>query len=128
VRASTPPATKKKSPAVRERNLRTTPIIAVRTSHSVRGSAEFAAHAEEVVGTALARFAGRVTRVDVYFSDDNAQKKGDDDKRCQIEVRPASQRPISVTASAATVHKALTMAVGKMKRLMSSQFDRKSRN
>lgn len=97
------------------------PMIEVRVSHSLKGSAGLEAHVQEVVGAAVARFAERVTRVEVHLSDDNAGKGGDD-KRCVIEARPASKAPVSTTATAATVHKAINAAAGKMKRLLSSHL------
>ena len=76
----------------------------------------FDAFVEAVVTDALDRFMPRLTRIDVHLSDTNANKQGGSDKRCQIEVRPASQQPVSARASADTVEKSLTIAVGKMKR------------
>jgi hypothetical protein len=102
---------------------RTPPLIEVRTASSVGGSARFDAFAEGIVTGALSRFMPRVTRIDVHLSDANADKKGDNDKRCQIEVRPASRQPVSATATAATIEKALTTAVGKMKRLLAKRLD-----
>ena len=105
------------------RQRRTSPLIEIRTANSVKGSAGLDAFAERIVTGALSRFMPRVTRIDVHLSDANAEKKGDDDKRCQIEVRPASQQPISATANAGTIEKALTTAAGKMKRLLAKRLD-----
>jgi hypothetical protein len=109
------------------RKKRETPMIEVRTSSSVPGSATLDAHVEKVVGAAIERFAGVLTRVDVYLSDENAAKGGSNDKRCLIEARPASRKPVSTTATAGTVQRALTDAAAKMKRLLATQFDRKPR-
>ena len=117
-------AAKKTAAGRTSRKGRTAPLIAVRTANSVAGSARLDAFAERVVTGALSRFMPRVTRIDVHLSDANAGKAGGDDKRCQIEVRPASDRPVSATATAGTVEKALTTAANKMKRLLASQFGR----
>ena len=116
----------KKPPAAggKARKRRASPLIEVRTASSVKGSAGLDAFAEEIVTGALSRFMPRVTRIDVHLSDANADRQGDDDKRCQIEVRPASRQPVSATATAGTIEKALTTAVGKMKRLLTTQFGR----
>jgi hypothetical protein len=109
------------------RKHRGSPVIEVRTANAVKGSAGLDAFAEKVVTGGLSRFMPRVTRIDVHLSDANAEKQGDDDKRCQIEVRPASQQPVSATATAATIEKALTSAVAKMKRLLAKRLDRRVR-
>lgn len=109
------------------RKRRTSPLIAVRTASTVDGSAGLDAFAEGIVTGALSRFMPRVTRIDVYLSDANAEKKGGDDKHCQIEVRPASQQSVSATATAGTIEKALTSAVSKMKRLLAKRLDRRVR-
>lgn len=106
---------------------RSTPLVEVRTSSSVAGSAKLDAYAESVVTEGLSRFAARLTRIDVYLDDENAEKKGQNDKSCQIEARPASAAPVSATAAASTLEKALSLALGKMKRLLSTHFDKRSR-
>ena len=117
-------AAKKPAADAKARKGRTSPVIEVRTANAVKGSAGLDAFAEEIVTGGLSRFMPRVTRIDVHLSDANADKKGDGDKRCQIEVRPASRQPVSATATAGTIEKALTTAVGKMKRLLATQFGR----
>jgi hypothetical protein len=117
----------KKVPASKARMARATPFIKIRTSSSVVGSATLDAYAKSVVARGLSRFAGRLTRIAVYLSDENAEKEGSNDKRCQIEARPASQKPVSASATAATVKQALTIAVGKMKRLLTARFGKQSR-
>ncbi|MGQ0552989.1 MAG: HPF/RaiA family ribosome-associated protein [Planctomycetota bacterium] len=119
-----PGAAKKANADSKARQYRTSPMIEVRTAHSVKGGARFDAFAEAIVSDELDRFMARLTRIEVHFSDTNAKKHGGDDKRCQIEVRPASQQPVSATAAAGTVEKALTIAVGKMKRLLAKRLDR----
>jgi hypothetical protein len=117
----------KRAPASKARMTRTTPFIKIRASSSVEGSAKLDAYVKSVVARGLARFARRLTRIAVYLSDENAEKEGSNDKRCQIEARAASQKPVSVTATSAKVEKALTIAVGKMKRLLATRFDKQSR-
>lgn len=113
---------RKKVAYARPRVKRKSPIIEVRASSSVRGSATLDKHVEDVVSRALAHFAARLTRIDVHLTDENADKKGLNDKRCQIEARPASRKPLSTSATAATVEQALVSAVGKMKRKLASRL------
>ena len=109
------------------RKHRTSALIEVRTGSSVEGSARLDAFAEEVVRGALSRFMPRLTRIDIHLSDANAGKTGGDDKRCQIEVRPASRQPVSATATAPTIKQALATAVANMKRLLAKRLDRRVR-
>jgi len=101
---------------------RGSPLIEVRAASSVKGSAGLDAFAEQVVTAALSRFLPRLTRIDVHLSDDNAAREGGNDKRCQIEAHPASQQPVSASATAATLEKALTTAANHMKRLLTRRL------
>jgi ribosome-associated translation inhibitor RaiA len=101
---------------------RGSPLIEVRAASSVKGSAGLDAFAEQVVTAALSRFLPRLTRIDVHLSDDNAAREGGTDKRCQIEAHPASQQPVSASATAATLEKALTTAANHMKRLLTRRL------
>ena len=119
--------TRKAASPAKRRKRRATPMIEVRASSSVKGSAALDAHVEQVVAAGLSRFSAQLTRIDVYLRDDNAAKKGPDDKRCRIEARPASQRALSVSATSSTIERALLSAVGKMKRKLSSRLVRRAR-
>ena len=116
-------AAKKSAAAAKPRRRRASPLVEVRTASSVDGSARLDAFAEKIVTAAISRFMPRLTRIDVHLSDANAQRQGGDDKRCQIEARPASQQPVSATATAGTIEQALARAAGKMKRLLGKRLD-----
>jgi hypothetical protein len=73
----------------------------------------------------LSRFAGRLTRVEVHLSDVNGPKAGDVDKRCLIEARPMAARPRSATAKAPTIRSAIDQALGKMRRSLTTFFDKR---
>jgi hypothetical protein len=73
----------------------------------------------------LSRFARRLTRVEVHLSDVNGPKTGQVDKRCMIEARPKSARPRSATAKAATLRTAVAQALGKMRRSLTTFFDKR---
>jgi ribosome-associated translation inhibitor RaiA len=62
----------------------------------------------------LARFENLLTRVEVHVSDENAQKSGAADKRCQIEARPKGHQAISVSHKAAAMTLAVDGAASKM--------------
>ena len=77
---------------------------------------------EGEVERAIGRFSDRLTRAEVYLSDENADKGGLLDKRCVIEVHPASMQPVSASDKASTVEEATTSAAHKMKRLLDPTF------
>jgi len=80
---------------------------------------------ESEVERALGRFGRRLTRAEVYLSDDNGPVRGGpQDKRCVLEVRPVSMQPVSASDNAATVEEAATGAAQKMKRLLDTTFGR----
>jgi ribosome-associated translation inhibitor RaiA len=77
---------------------------------SVMGTQEVAERIERQVTEKLARFADRLTRVEIHVRDENARKGGADDKACTIEARPRGGRPIGVTAHAGKVDDAARKA------------------
>lgn len=121
------PAAAKADPASKKQPGRSALLIEVRTSHTVPGSAGLDAHVESVIAGSLSRFFARLTRIDVYLNDENGGKSGSKDKHCQIEARPASSKPVSASATADTVEKAITTAAGKMKRLLATKFEKLTR-
>ena len=72
---------------------------------------------EEWITTAvvyeLEHFDEFLTRVEVHVSDENAQKSGPRDKRCQIEMRPRGHQPLSVTNHDETLELAVNGAAEK---------------
>jgi hypothetical protein len=109
--------------APKKKNAGPVMVILVNTSRAAGASgARFDAHARDVIGSTLSRFAARLTRVEAHFSDENGPKTLGNDKRCRIEARPASQKPVSVSADAPTAEQALTAAAGKMKRLLATRL------
>lgn len=67
------------------------------------------------VESALERFDDFLTRVEVHVSDENANKAGAEDKRCQIEARPKGHSPVSVTHKADSMELAVDGAAEKMR-------------
>jgi ribosome-associated translation inhibitor RaiA len=98
--------------------------IHINSDQNIDTHEAFAAHVTGVVETALHRFNGRITRVEVHLSDQNSDKGGVDDKRCMIEARLENHQPIAVTHDAATVEKAVDGAADKMKRSITSMLGR----
>jgi len=87
--------------------------IQVRSNH-IEGSVELHEWVEAAVHDRLERFDDFLMRVEVHVSDENAQKSGSADKRCQIEARPKGHQPLSVTHKAESLRLAVDGAAEKM--------------
>lgn len=72
----------------------------------------------------LARFDDKVTRIEVHLGDENSTKTGINDKRCVIEARPVKSQPVAVTAFADTIEKAFFQAAEKIKKVLTTTFDK----
>ncbi|WP_280356132.1 HPF/RaiA family ribosome-associated protein [Nocardia otitidiscaviarum] len=98
--------------------------ILVNTGRAVEGDQGLLDAARERIADVLGRFGDRITRVEVYLSDENGDKGGEDDKKCTLEARPAGQGPVVVTHKAATIEQAYDGAAREMVSLLSSRFGR----
>ena len=84
--------------------------IQINTDKNISGHEALAQSIEDVLRNVLSRFSDQITRIEVHLSDDNsAIKSGMTDKHCLLEVRPAGQQPITVSAQAQTVEQAATI-------------------
>lgn len=88
--------------------------IQVRSNH-IEGSAGLQEWVSATVQDRLERFDDFLMRVEVHVGDENAQKAGAADKRCQIEARPKGQQPLSVTHKAESLQLAVDGAAEKMR-------------
>ncbi|MEQ8769910.1 MAG: HPF/RaiA family ribosome-associated protein [Phycisphaerales bacterium] len=79
-------------------------------------------HVRERVTQELARFEGRITRVEAHLGDHNSHKKSDDDKRCMLEARPRGLDPIAVTAEGADLYTVIGEAAGKLRRALATRL------
>lgn len=95
---------------------------------SVMGTENVASRIEDAVRTKLARFADRLTRVEVHVRDENGPKHGADDKACTIEARPAGGRAIGVTEHADTVDGAAAKAARTLSQRLESHFGKADRH
>ncbi len=74
----------------------------------------------------LARFADRLTRVEVHLNDVNNLKTGKADKRCLVEARPAGAQPRTTSATATKLAAAIGQALRKMQSNLTSFYGRSS--
>ena len=98
--------------------------IQINTDSNIDGNEALAAHVKSVVTSALSRFSDQITRIEVHLSDQNADKSGQEDKRCMMEARLEGRAPTAVTHSAATVDQAVHGAAEKLKRSIESTLER----
>ena len=91
--------------------------IAVHTPHIDVSDPDLADHVRDVLG----RFSDRLTRVEVFIKDMNADKGGID-MHCTVEARPRGLDPIAIDHVAETVREALHGAVKKMQTALDRRF------
>lgn len=91
--------------------------VHVNANH-LHGGAQLQASVGATVAATLERYENLLTGVEVYLADENGQKAGADDKRCQIEARPRGQAPVSVTHKASDFESAIDGAAQKMARAL----------
>lgn len=98
------------------------------TDSSVMGTENVATRIEAQLRERLARFADKLTRLEVHVRDENGAKGGSDDKTCVIEARPSGGAPISVTAHAGDVDAAARSAGTKLYKLLDRHFGKSERH
>lgn len=99
--------------------------VLLNTDHHVDGRQEMADHLTSVVKEALHRFGDHITRVEAHLSDANSHAKTTPDEiHCTLEARVAGQEPVVVKDHAATAHQAINGAVGKLKRAVTTAFEK----
>ena len=100
-------------------------IVQIHTDPNIESSESLKAQVEALVATAVARFAERVSRVQVHLGDENSRSKGGaNDKRCMMEARLDGRPPVAVTQQAPTLEQALNGAADKLERSFGSMLDR----
>ena len=98
--------------------------VQINTDNNVEGHVRLKAYIAQELETALARFDDKVTRLEVHFGDENGDKSGVNDKRCLIEARPVNMQPVAVTHHADTTEKAFHGALDKIKKVLSTSFEK----
>lgn len=76
------------------------------------------------IESAMGRFGGRLTRIEVHVGDVNGPKKGLDDKRCMMEARPAGSKPLAVEAAGSDLYHVIADAAGKLQRAVTHRFEK----
>ena len=94
--------------------------ILINTDHNIEGTAQMRAYFQEQIETQFERFREHLSRIEVKISDENGDKKRENDKRCVLEARIKGMQPIAVTSFGNTVEKAFNTAADKMKTSLDS--------
>lgn len=98
--------------------------VQVHTDGKVQGREDVKERVRTMVTDGLARYADRLTRVEVHLSDENSSKAGADDKRCLMEARVAGMEPVVASHYASTVPVAIDGALDKLRRGLDSAIGR----
>lgn len=93
--------------------------VQVNHDNRVRLTGETAARLSGVVEDALAKFADRITRVEMHLGDMNGGKGGQSDKRCMLEARMSHIQPIAVSHQAESLQLAIDGALEKLDHALS---------
>jgi Sigma 54 modulation protein / S30EA ribosomal protein len=101
--------------------------IQANSDNTIQVDATLTRFVEDEASRLLDRFAKKLTRVEVHLSDINNTRTGQADKRCLVEARPAGGRPVTADAIAATTESAVSEALKKMQRLLTTFFGKKGR-
>lgn len=101
--------------------------IQINSDHNIEVHEVLAAHLRGTVEAALNRFNDHITRVEMHLSDENADKSGQNDKRCLLEARIEGRQPMAVTHEAASLGQAVDGAADKLARSIESALGRAAR-
>ena len=94
--------------------------ILINTDKNIEGSAAMRAYFQEEIKSQFERFSDHLSRIEVKISDENGDKKSENDKRCVLEARIKGMQPLAVTSFGNTVEKAFSTAADKMKTSLDS--------
>lgn len=98
------------------------------TDNHIEGTEAMAQWAKASVQSALARFSGQITRVEVHVSDENGGKKNTEDSiQCTLEVRLEGLQPLALKHHGANLNQAIEGAAEKMIRLIENTIGKAAR-
>ncbi|MDD2057406.1 HPF/RaiA family ribosome-associated protein [Pseudomonas sp. GD03860] len=88
--------------------------IQVNSDNHIQGNIRLNEWVRSTLQSTLERYEEDLTRIEVHLRDENGDKPGPHDKRCQMEARPKGHQPISVTHKAASLDDAVDGAATKL--------------
>jgi ribosome-associated translation inhibitor RaiA len=77
-----------------------------------------------LIAEELDRYASHITRVEAHLTDQNGKKDGINDIRCLLEARIEGRQPIAVSDQAATLEKAVSGAIEKLRHALETKLSK----
>jgi predicted component of type VI protein secretion system len=99
-------------------------FIQIHADNQVPSDRERDSRLEEQIRQRLARFAERITDVEVHVSDVNGSQGGHGDLRCTLEARVNGIQPVAVAEQGTSVDRAVLAAAKKAVRALDHQLGR----
>lgn len=96
--------------------------IQVNSDNHIQSSQRLEEWVRTTIESTLERYEEDLTRVEVHLADENGDKPGPHDMRCQLEARPKGHQPISVTHKADTLEQAIDGAAEKLEHKLEHLF------
>ncbi|WP_417662872.1 HPF/RaiA family ribosome-associated protein [Pseudomonas sp.] len=96
--------------------------IQVNSDNHIDSTSRLEDWVRSTVEGALAHYDEHLTRVEVHLSDENGDKPGPDDMRCQMEARPKGHQPVSVSHKASSLDQAVEGAATKLNHALEHMF------
>ena len=96
--------------------------IQVNSDNHIQSSQRLEEWVRTTIESTLERYEEDLTRVEVHLSDENGDKPGPHDLRCQLEARPKGHQPISVTHKADSLEQAIGGAAEKLEHALEHLF------
>jgi ribosome-associated translation inhibitor RaiA len=96
--------------------------IQVNSDNHIQSSIRLEEWVKTTIESTLERYEEDLTRIEVHLSDENGDKPGPHDMRCQMEARPKGHQPISVTHKADTLDQAVDGAATKLDHALEHLF------
>ncbi|WP_460117943.1 HPF/RaiA family ribosome-associated protein [Pseudomonas sp. S2_C03] len=96
--------------------------IQVNSDNHIQSSIRLEEWVRTTIESTLERYEEDLTRVEVHLRDENGDKPGPHDMRCQLEARPKGHQPVSVTHKADTLEQAIDGAAEKLEHALEHLF------
>ncbi|MBC3363228.1 HPF/RaiA family ribosome-associated protein [Pseudomonas sp. SWRI92] len=96
--------------------------IQVNSDNHIQSSIRLEEWVRTTIESTLERYEEDLTRIEVHLGDENGDKPGPHDLRCQLEARPKGHQPISVTHKAESLELAIEGAATKLEHALEHLF------
>lgn len=96
--------------------------IQVNSDNHIQSNIRLEEWVRSTVESAIERYDEDLTRIEVHLRDENGDKPGPHDKRCQMEARPKGHQPISVSHKAESLNEAIEGAATKLNHALEHHF------